>query len=61
MDEEDARVCRCGKAKEGKYVTLRGNGKFTRRNEMLEEMRLIDECDMEELSTLDISETTNVY
>ena len=40
---------------------MRGNGKFTRRNEMLEEMRLIDECDMEELSTLDISETTNVY
>ena len=50
-EEEDAQMCPCGKAKESRTHIV--GEMYKEERDVLEEMRKIDECDMEKAETLE--------
>ena len=55
--EGDARVCPCGKNQKRAELTFVGQHEmYKEERHVLEEMRKVDECDMEKFSTRDTSE-----
>ena len=57
-EEEIAQMCPCGKGKESRTHTVRQCEICKEERDLLEEMRKIDDCDMEKFGTLDSSEKT---
>ena len=57
-EEIDAQMCPCGKAIESRTHIVGECEIYKEERDVLEEMREIEECDMEEFDTLDSSEKT---
>ena len=57
-EEEIAQMCSCGKALESRTHLVGECEMYKEERNLLEEMRKIDECDMEKFGTLDCREKT---